>query len=117
MSLPALLERLDGRPHAARADDDDLARTIVLAERVSRRLRLGPDTCLYRGLARYATARAAGRDARFVMGVDPDDATTGHAWIEVDGLAVLEDAAARYLRTLEHPPRRRSEAVPDVREK
>lgn len=85
------------------------------AERLARRARLDADTCLYRSLARYATARAAGHDARFVMAVVRDEPSTGHAWVEVQGQPLLEGDLARYLPTLEHPPREGGGAARDVR--
>lgn len=115
-SLSDLLHDLDLGRASARASDDDLERTIRLAERVARRMHVDLDTCLFRGLSRYATARAAARDVRFVMGVDRDDPSTGHAWIEVDGRPMLESDVARYLPTLEHPPRRTPTPGSDVRD-
>lgn len=101
--LDDLLRRIDApRSTGGRAPTLE---AIRLGERAARLARVGPDTCLFRALARYAVFRRAGRDVRFVMGVDENDGTRGHAWIELDGRAVLEGELRSYRPTLEHPPR------------
>ena len=79
--------------------------TSQIGEGVSRRCAIGPDTCLYRALARYALLRESGYAPRFVMGVDEDDVASGHAWLELDGAPFLEPGSPRFCRTFEHPPR------------
>ena len=44
--------------------------SISAAERIVERIRVVPDTCLYRSLARYQALRRAGHPARFVMALD-----------------------------------------------
>ncbi len=102
--LDDLLGAIDRRPSRARSRDDVLG-AIRLAEPIARRARLGPDTCLFRALARYASFKRAGLPVRFVMAVDEDDDRVGHAWVELDGVPQLEDDLRRYRRTLQHPSR------------
>ena len=88
---------------------DAVAAAVRLGERVGARVPGWPNTCLFRALTRFASLRSAGHEARFVMGIDADDATVGHAWVEVAGRPWLEPAstwarAAPFRRTLEHPP-------------
>lgn len=91
-SLPDLLASLTPRD-AARAPRprSEAEGAIAASEALFERLRVVPDTCLYRSLARYAVLRRAGHDARFVMAVQPSSADiTGHAWVELDGEPVGE---------------------------
>ena len=81
----------------------DASAAIVLGERIARRARLDPDTCLYRALARYALLHRAGHAPRFVMGIDEHDPASGHAWVELDGAPFLERPLPPYRRTLQHP--------------
>lgn len=90
-SLPALLERLDagaGRPGAA---GDRGAAVEALVATLTRPLGLWRTTCLWRSLAGYAALRAAGAEARFLIGVRVDEAGElhAHAWLERDGRPAL----------------------------
>jgi hypothetical protein len=89
-SLPAVLGALT--PRITRDVPRDTAEgAIEASERLLSRLRVVPDTCLYRSLARYAVLRGAGHPARFVMGLDPKKRDIeGHAWVELDGEPVGE---------------------------
>jgi hypothetical protein len=69
-------------------------------------LRRWPTTCLVRTLAGYARLRAAGEDARFVIGVRPQGGDlVGHAWLECAGVPVGEpgDPRLRYAVAFVHP--------------
>ncbi len=104
-SLPGLL----GAPHAracfARArPPPHRGRLLLAAERVIERLRVVPDTCLYRSLARYAVLRSAGHPARFVMGLSPRaPEITGHAWVELDGAPMGETVDDDMVITYAYP--------------
>jgi hypothetical protein len=100
-ALDALLRGLDRDRGTARSLDD-LASGVRIGEAIARRARLGPDTCLFRALARYALLRRAGHAARFCMSVDDADPSRGHAWVEVGGAPWLEPASPPYRRTFEH---------------
>ncbi|UJR80436.1 lasso peptide biosynthesis B2 protein [Sandaracinus amylolyticus] len=103
--LDALLASLDRPTARATLTREDVTAGIAFGEGVSRRCAIGPDTCLYRALARYALLRESGYAPRFVMGVDEDDVASGHAWLELDGAPFLEPGSPRFCRTFEHPPR------------
>jgi hypothetical protein len=110
--LPTLLETLT--PHRRPAQHRHIPRATrwavhgvdVVAART-----LGPSTCLFRALAHYAALRQARVEARFVMGIASDaeadggGSFVGHAWIEVDGEAVWEQAPPRYRETFCYPAR------------
>lgn len=84
--LGALTPRAERRAPRALAEE-----AAAASERIATRLRLLPDTCLYRALARYAVLRRAGHPARFVMGLRPAaPEIVGHAWVELDGAPVGE---------------------------
>jgi Transglutaminase-like superfamily len=90
-SLPELLLALTPGATTAPLPLPAAERAIAAAERVVERLRVVPDTCLYRSLARYQALRRAGHPARFVLALDPRAADIeGHAWVELDGEPVGE---------------------------
>jgi hypothetical protein len=66
-------------------------------------------TCLHRALAGYAALRAAGEEARFVIGVAREgDEVLAHAWVEQAGTPVEEpsDPRGRFRVAWAHPPAR-----------
>ena len=77
-------------------------RAIARSEVMAARLR-APNTCLYRAMARFVGLRSAGIPARFRMGIRRDDADAGHAWVEVGGVPVGEDADERLVATYSFP--------------
>ncbi len=91
-SIPGLLGALTPRhPSPARLPLPVVEDALLAAEKVIEHLRVVPDTCLYRALARYAVLRSAGHPARFVMGLSPRALEIeGHAWIELDGAPMGE---------------------------
>jgi hypothetical protein len=76
---------------------------LAASERLIEGLRVVPDTCLYRALARYSVLRGAGHPARFVMGLQPGDEITGHAWVELDGEPAFETLDADLRVTYAYP--------------
>jgi hypothetical protein len=80
------------RPRSRAAGADPLARRRALA----RAARGVPGaTCLVRAAALVDWLRDDGLDARLRIGVRRDGgAPRAHAWVEVDGVALGEDAAA-----------------------
>jgi hypothetical protein len=103
-SLPDVLVALTPRGPAAPLPLPAAERAIAAAERVVERLRLVPDTCLYRSLARYEALRRAGHPARFVMALDPRAADIeGHAWVELDGSPVGETLEPGLAVTFAYP--------------
>ena len=91
-SIPGLLGALTPKqPSPRRIPLPTVEDALLDAEKVIELLRVVPDTCLYRALARYAVLRGAGHPARFVMGLSPRaPEITGHAWIELDGAPMGE---------------------------
>ncbi len=91
-SMPDLLCALTPKhPSPRRIPLPTVEDALLAAEKVIEHLRVVPDTCLYRALARYAVLRSAGYPARFVMGLSPGaPEITGHAWIELDGAPMGE---------------------------
>jgi hypothetical protein len=109
-SLPALLGALDAAPPAeARVPLGTALGALDDAQALLWRLRLVrvvPDTCLYRSLARYSILRRAGHPARFVMGLRPSaPEILGHAWVELDGVAVGEAVDPELVVTFAYPDR------------
>ena len=91
-SLPGLLGALTPKhPSPTRIPLPTVEDALLAAEKLVENLRVVPDTCLYRALARYAVLRGAGHPARFVMGLSSGaPEITGHAWIELDGAPMGE---------------------------
>lgn len=103
-SLPELLDAL-GPSAVEAAPPAAVERALRASQRVVARLRVVPDTCLYRSLARYALLRRAGHPARFVMGLNPRAADIlGHAWVELDGAPFGEDVEPGLAVTFAYPP-------------
>jgi len=104
-SLPGLLGALTPRHSLSeRVPLPTVEDALLAAERVIERLRVVPDTCLYRSLARYAVLRSAGHPARFVMGLSPSaPEITGHAWVELDGAPMGETVDDDMVITYAYP--------------
>ena len=104
-SLPGLLGALTPKPlSSTRVPLPTVEDALLAAERVVERLRVVPDTCLYRSLARYAVLRSAGHPARFVMGLSPRaPEITGHAWVELDGAPMGETVDDDMVITYAYP--------------
>lgn len=108
----ALLRALDG--HRGRGGELSavLVAAIVRGERAAERIPFLPKTCLFRSLARFAVLRARGINAAFVMGLPRDGVGDGHAWVEVAGVAVLDDEDLSSMTvTFCYPPAARTYAV------
>ena len=104
-SIPGLLGALTPKhPAPARLPLPMVEDALLAAEKVIERLRVVPDTCLYRSLARYAVLRSAGHPARFVMGLSPRaPEIEGHAWIELDGAPMGETVDDDMVITYAYP--------------
>jgi hypothetical protein len=101
--LPEVLRALTPAP-ARRVPREVVEAVIAASEQLTTRLRVVPDTCLYRALARYAVLCRAGHPARFVMGLDPRaDDISGHAWVELDGEPVGETLERPLTVTFSYP--------------
>jgi hypothetical protein len=103
--LPAVLSALTPRrPPRSKIPLPIVDRGIQGAEDILSHLRIVPDSCLYRSLARYAIFQRAGHPVRFVMGIQPAaDELTGHAWIELDGSPYDEDVDPGMRVTFAYP--------------
>lgn len=79
--------------------DVETATTLALT-----RFRPTRTTCMVRALVRCAMLRKRGFPAAWVMGVRPGtDDLEGHAWIEVDGVPIMEDEPPRFTPTFRYP--------------
>jgi hypothetical protein len=98
-SLPALLRTLTPahRPPQLRRIPAEVERALRAVDAAIARTPIGPGTCLFRALARYAALRQVHVDVDLCIGVAPDTVDSGdfvaHAWLEVDGRPVLEPEA------------------------
>lgn len=106
LPLPVLLAELT--PHALSvrpASRQDVDWALMRVEALCRRLRVVPDTCLYRALTRYAILRRSGYAAKFVMGMDPKPRAdlVAHAWVELGGVPYQETLDARMVVTYVYP--------------
>jgi hypothetical protein len=107
-SLPDLLSSLTpDRAMKAPAPLPLVEQALRDVEALFERLRVVPDTCLYRGLARYAVLRGAGHPACFVMGVKPPATLeiAGHAWVELHGAPAFEAVDPSLVVTFAYPDR------------
>jgi hypothetical protein len=104
--LPQILTELTpaNLPPVSRSPSD-VWRVLRLVEALCRRMRVVPDSCLYRALTRYALLRRSGYAAKFVMGMDPRprEDLTAHAWVELDGSPYQEALDARMVVTYVYP--------------
>jgi hypothetical protein len=118
LKLPQLLALLDAPSAPHTANDRDLssergaraARLALYADYWLGRLRPG-NPCLRRSLALFWRLRRAGLPVAFCLGVRSDQAlaadepAAGHAWLELDGVAILESetTVAHYATTFRYP--------------
>lgn len=104
--LDAFMERItpSHRRPCFRQVPWSVAATIRVVDAVVARTPVGPQTCLFRALARYAALRQARVDATLCMGVRADQpGIAAHAWVEVGGVAVFEVEPPRYMQTFRWP--------------
>jgi hypothetical protein len=101
LPLPALFRVIQPR-RIWPVSETRALRSIVRSEVAAARLR-APDTCLYRAMTRFVGLRTAGIPARFRMGVRRDDSEAAHAWVEVEGVPVGEEADERLIATYSFP--------------
>lgn len=104
--LPRILQELTPVPlPPVTVTLPEISRVVRLVEALCRRMRVMPDTCLYRALTRYALLRRSGHAAKFVMGMDPRvrEDLTAHAWVELDGAPYQEALDARLVVTYVYP--------------
>lgn len=99
--LPAALTRLRdagrGRPPVHPAAPFRLAWAV---ERVLGRLP-GDTRCLVRSVVLVGLLARRSTPATLVIGVQPGDRLKAHAWVELDGRALLHDGAPAYERLTE----------------
>lgn len=105
-SLPILLTELTPSEMPPRPVPlEEVTWSLRTAESLCRRLRVVPDTCLYRALTRYAILRQSGYAAKFVMGMNPKarEDLTAHAWVELDGQPYQETLDATMVVNYVYP--------------
>lgn len=85
-----------------RLDATEFARVVRVADRLVTRLRLVPDTCLFRALARFGLAARwlnRGPAVAFHMGLPASGSGPGHAWLTLGGHAWLEPEPTGMIET------------------
>lgn len=95
------------RVPTAPAIEGELERIHRVTDALLRRFRPTRTACMVRALVRYRLLRQHGVDAIFSMGVrrDEEGELTGHAWVTVDGEAVMEREDWRAYRSqFRYPP-------------
>lgn len=103
--LPEVLRRLDRSRRSGGAAGPLDPRTLPAVERAVAALRVIPNTCLYRALARYNVLSGLQEGVRFVMGVRKQDngKLIGHAWLEREGQPLGETLDPRLVVTFTYP--------------
>ncbi|MCC6214044.1 MAG: lasso peptide biosynthesis protein [Polyangiaceae bacterium] len=100
--LDTLVRALGRRRTRAPLPATELAEVVRQADRLISRLRVVPDTCLFRSLARFGLAArwlGHGPAVVFRMGLPASGSGPGHAWLTLDGAAWLEPTPAEMLET------------------
>jgi hypothetical protein len=102
LALPVILRRialhrLVRLVAAPRTRARDGAREELMFAIAGRLWRRSADTCLARSLAVYAELGRAGAQPSLLLAMQHDGHLVGHAWVEVDGNAVLEASDPRAL--------------------
>jgi hypothetical protein len=89
-------------PHRA-LGDVPLATAVRLGRAVRRTLAVlpGDSRCLTQALVLSSLIARRGGESVLVIGVRPGEEFGAHAWVELDGHAVLPDEAADYARLVE----------------
>lgn len=100
LPLPTLFRLIE--PQSASTTEARALRAITRSEVMAARLR-APNTCLFRAMTRFVGLRSAGIAANFRMGIRRDDIEAAHAWVEVGGVPVGEDADERLVATYSFP--------------
>lgn len=103
LEFDRLIDELDALPRVGTVDPMLSERWMRIGESFAHRLWPSTDTCLFRALSRYALLRQFGVSAHFVMGVDPHEPQSGHAWVELAGRAWAETLEAELVVTFRHP--------------
>lgn len=75
----------------------DAARATELARALNAVGRRVPSTCLHRALALVWLLRASGLSATLRIGVRPGDSFSAHAWVEHEGVVLLDEDASRFI--------------------
>ena len=110
LPLPRLFQLLT--PRSSRASKGDQKAALSRLGRLIDLL-LGTDllcftpTCWKRAAVLYRYLALEGIETRVVFGVrlEDEDLLAGHAWLELEGLPVLEKSAPKYLVTYSFPAR------------
>jgi hypothetical protein len=112
VALPRLMRWLTPRRRSKSRNAAMLEREIRYTnETLSRLPSRGMMSCLPRSLALYRLARLRGIDARLHCGVRRHgEGIVGHAWVTVDGAALLEtdDQTGEWTETFTYPPAHRA---------
>lgn len=81
----------------------DLACGVTVAELLFARAKSGPNTCLFRALARYAVLVRFGYSPAFVLGMRETGELPAHAWVELDGRPFLEPGPLPFRSVYRYP--------------
>jgi len=101
-AVPLLREDVEGVP-AETFDEERLRTSLRLGRAVMKVLRVLPadGRCLMRSLVLTGLLARRGVYGTVVIGVSPAPAFAAHAWVEVDGQAVLPSLEPEYQRLTE----------------
>lgn len=103
--LDDAVRTLAAHPVASRRDPPAIAALATWSARLLRNRRRPRNTCLHRALTRFALLRRYGAEPEFVMGLHPDRALEGHAWVTLDGAPWMEEDTEQLVPTYVYPPR------------
>jgi hypothetical protein len=88
------IERLAKVMWRGRASERDRGREELAVRLASRLTRFSGRNCLERSLILYRYLSDGGADPVLVLGIDDARQRNGHAWVTLDGVPVIESAAA-----------------------
>jgi hypothetical protein len=103
--LDRVLQLLTPARAPERSRPEALSAIESITGAVTRRSHLARSACLTRALLRYTLLRRNGMRASFVIGVRPggSDGFEAHAWVKLEGRAVMEEQPAGYRIAFEWP--------------
>lgn len=103
LPLDRCLARLDEYAPETRAPDKRrIDRIGIWTRRLLANRSWTGTTCLQRALTRYALLVREGERPCLVMGIHPDRALEGHAWVELDGHPWMEHTVDPLVVTFRH---------------
>jgi hypothetical protein len=106
LPLDGCMARLDAlAPEDRQPDTSRIDRIGVWTRRLLANRSWTGTTCLQRALVRYALLTREGARPCLMLGVHPDGALEGHAWVELDGRPWMEHTREELVVTFRHQGR------------